>query len=138
MELILSIHKDKIIRNIIKLKFIRFLIVGVFNTSINFSIFSLLLIYFKFVYFIAGAIGFFSGAISGFILNKFWTFKSSVSIKTGLLKYLLVQLLCLVAHISTQIGVTEFVGVPELFSQIFGIFITTFMNFYLINKLVFK
>ena len=98
----------------------------------------LLLIALNLVYFVAGAIGFLSGAVSGFILNRLWTFKSNVPIAAGFLRYFIIQLFCLGAHITTQIGVAELLGVPEILSQLAGITITTFMNFFISRAIVFK
>jgi len=122
----------------IHLEFGKFVIVGILNTAINYGVFVLLLIALNLVYFVAGAIGFLSGAVSGFILNRLWTFKSNVPIAAGFLRYFIIQLFCLGAHITTQIGVAELLGVPEILSQLAGITITTFMNFFISRAIVFK
>ena len=123
-----SIHRE----------FGKFVIVGVLNTTINYGIFVLLFLALNLVYYAAGAIGFLSGAVSGFFLNRLWTFKSKVPIAEGFIKYFIIQLFCLGVHIATQIGVTELLGVPEIFSQLAGIAITTFMNFFISRAVVFK
>ena len=112
--------------------------VGIINTVINYGVYILLFIAYKVIYFVAGAIGFLSGAVSGFFLNRLWTFKSNVPIAAGFLKYFIIQLFCLGAHITTQIGVTEILGVPEIFSQLAGITVTTFMNFFISRAIVFN
>ena len=119
-------------------EFCKFVIVGIVNTIINYGIFILLLRKVDIIYFIAGAIGFLSGSVSGFFLNRFWTFKCNVPIGTGYSKYFIIQLLCLGAHVITQISVTEILGVPELISQLVGITVTTFMNYFLSRKIVFN
>ena len=112
--------------------------VGIINTVINYGVYILLFITYKVFYFVAGAIGFLSGAVSGFFLNRLWTFKSNVPIKAGFLKYFMIQLFCLGAHITTQISVTEIIGVPAIFSQLVGITVTTFLNYFMIRAIVFK
>ena len=123
---------------IMHLEFGKFVIVGIMNTTINYGVFVLLLLALNLVYFVAGAIGFLSGAISGYFLNRVWTFKSNVPIAAGFLKYFIIQLFCLGAHIATQIGVTEILGVPEIFFQLTGITVTTFMNFFISRAIVFN
>ena len=71
-------------------------------------------------------------------LNRLWTFKSNAPIAAGFLKYFIIQLFCLGAHIATQIGVTEILGVPEIFFQLTGITVTTFMNFFISRAIVFN
>jgi len=123
-----SIHRE----------FGKFIIVGILNTTINYGVFVLLFLALNLVYFVAGAVGFLSGAVSGYFLNRVWTFKSKVPIGSGFLKYIIIQLICLGAHITTQIGVTKILGVPEIFSQLAGITVTTFMNFFISRAIVFK
>ena len=122
----------------IHLQFGKFIIVGVINTVINYGVFIVLFLVFNLVYFLAGVIGFLSGGVSGFVLNRLWTFKSKVPFATGFKKYFIIQFFCLGAHIITQISATSIFGVPEIFSQFAGIFVTTFLNFFLIREVVFK
>tara|TARA_Y100000590_G_scaffold470720_1_gene668433 strand:- start:23047 stop:23475 length:429 start_codon:yes stop_codon:yes gene_type:complete len=142
VELILLIKKtnmsNTILNRLLEYEISKFLIVGLLNTGINYFIFYSLLIGLNLIYYISGAIGFLSGAVTGFIFNRLWTFNSNIPVSTGLIKYLFIQLICLMAHVTTQITVTEIIGVPELLSQFIGILVTTFMNFFLIKNLVFK
>jgi len=142
MDLIYILKKNdqtiSFLSKIINQEFGKFIMVGVLNTVINYGVFILLFIAFNLIYFVAGAIGFLSGAVSGFFLNRLWTFKSKVPIAEGFIKYFIIQLFCLGIHIATQIGVTELLGVPEIFSQLAGIAITTFMNFFISRAIVFK
>ena len=72
---------------IINQEFGKFIMVGVLNTVINYGVFILLFIAFNLIYFVAGAIGFLSGSVSGFFLNRLWTFKSKIPIARGFPKY---------------------------------------------------
>lgn len=142
MDLIYKLKKnDQIISffsRIFNQEFGKFIIVGILNTIINYGIFILFFLVFNLIYFVAGTIGFLSGSVSGFFLNRLWTFKSKIPIARGFLKYFFIQLFCLGAHITTQISVTKLLGVPEIFSQLAGIGITTFMNFFISRAIVFK
>ena len=101
-----------ILNTIIKLKFSKFLVVGIINTLINYGIFILLLLKLNFVYFIARAI--------------------------SLYKYFNVQLFSLVAHLTTQIGVTKLFGISEILSQLAGVIVITFINFFISKTIVFN
>jgi len=142
MDLIYILKKNdqtiSFLSKIINQEFGKFIMVGVLNTVINYGVFILLFIAFNLIYFVAGAIGFLSGSVSGFFLNRLWTFKSKIPIARGFLKYLFIQLFCLGAHIITQISVTKILGVPEIYSQLAGIMLTTFLNFFISRAIVFK
>ncbi|MDP4268451.1 MAG: GtrA family protein [Bacteroidota bacterium] len=127
----------KIIKKYVSDKFLRFVIVGSINTILNYGIFFACLKFLLIDYRIAGVFGFLSGAVSGFLLNRKWTFKSNVRLSSGSLKYFLVQLFCLCIHTCTIIVATEIFKVPQVFSQLVGICITTFINYELIRKFVF-
>ena len=119
-------------------EFLRFVVVGIINTACNYGLFLLLLAIINLNYLIAGASGFMCGAITGFILNRKWTFNSNICYKSGMTKYMAIQIFCLGLHILTQMISTNLFSVPEILSQFIGIAITTFVNFFLIRSLIFK
>jgi putative flippase GtrA len=118
-------------------EFLQFVIVGVINTLLNYAVFLLLFKETSVHYLVAGASGFFSGAGLGYILNRAWTFQSKVPALTGAFKYLLVQCVCLGAHLAAQSSVIHLFAVPVVWSQLAGIVVTTFLNFFLSRKWVF-
>lgn len=118
-------------------QFSRFVVVGVINTSFNYLVYLALLDIAHFYYIYCGIAGFLTGAITAFFMNRFWTFKSNVCLKAGLLSYLLVQLFCLLIHVSVQYGVTETLHLKKELSQFPSIVVTTFINFFLVRKIVF-
>ncbi len=126
------------LNKILQFEFSRFVTVGLLNAFINYSTFALFLLVIKLNYIASGALGFMAGGVSGFILNRKWTFKSDVNFRSGIAKYLTIQLFCLALHNLTQFIATTVFLVPEIFSQFSGIFVTTFANFFLIQKLIFK
>ncbi len=67
-------------------QFIKFIIVGVFNTSITLSIIFILSFAFNFDYRISNAAGYLAGFINSFIWNKFWTFRSQGKWKVEFIK----------------------------------------------------
>ena len=142
MDLIYRLNKSNkriyILSKIINKEFAKFIMVGVINTLINYGVFILLFLAFNLIYFVAGAIGFLFGSVSGFFLNRLWTFKSKIPIAKGFLKYFFIQLFCLGAHITTQISATKILGVPEIYSQLAGIMLTTFLNYFISRVIVFN
>ena len=59
---------------------IKFSVVGVFGVFINYCIFLLALLIFEIHYLISGLLGYLFAAAPIFFINRFWTFKSNVSI----------------------------------------------------------
>lgn len=120
-------------------EFLRFILVGIVNTLCNYTSFVLLYTTFNVNYLISGAIGFLIGAYIGFTLNQRWTFKGRLlEKKLQLPRYLYTQLFCLLLHMVTQVSVINLCGISEYMSQLFGIIITTFINFTLIRFWVFQ
>ena len=119
-------------------QFLRFCLVGLLNTAINYGVFLALLSYHIMPVLVAGAIGFSSGALSGFFLNRAWTFAgTSTGTVSGMKGYMLVQVISFAAHTSVQKVALMLGSAPE-FSQLFGIVVSTFVNFTLLKWLVFK
>ena len=84
-----------------------FCIVGLLNIVINYSIFYIFLnLYID--YKVAGILGFLAGGISGFFLNRKFTFESSLSVQKGIALYFMVQIVSLIGHLITQWYVVEF------------------------------
>ena len=114
-----------------------FCIVGLLNNVINYSIFCIFLnLYID--YKVAGILGFLAGGISGFFLNRKFTFKSSLSVQKGIPLYFMVQIVSLIGHFITQWYVVEFLYFDQIYSQFSGIVTSTILNFTLLKLIVFK
>ncbi|HZG71702.1 MAG TPA: GtrA family protein [Chondromyces sp.] len=74
--------------------FIRFLLVGLINTFVGLSIIFLLLNVFGISYWLSTFSGNAIGMLVSFLLNRVFTFKSSVSFTKGAPKFLLVSFVC--------------------------------------------
>ena len=119
-------------------QFVRFCLVGALNTTINFGVYSILLHVAGLWYLLAGAIGFLSGAFSGFFLNRAWTFnRADLPTQATLIRYLAVQLFSLACHTTTQFLVTTQMGVSDTWSQLYGIGVSTIVNFLASRRFVF-
>ena len=122
---------------VFKCKFIRFCSVGVFNTAVNYMVFASTLKLTIAPFYAAGAAGFLAGAITGFFLNRSYSFESSVSFKKGLKVYFFIQLFCLLVHLTVQVSLVLLAEMAIALSQIFGISITTIINYKLVKRYVF-
>ena len=115
---------------------IKFSIVGVFGVFINYCIFLLALVIFEIHYLISGLLGYLFAAIPIFFINRYWTFRSKVSIFKGFPIYLLINLITLSSHSLIQYISKEYMGVPEIYSQACGIFVSVIISFLLVRKLM--
>ena len=121
----------KLFRQIIK-----FSIVGFFGVSINYCIFLIALVFFKIHYLISGLLGYLFAAVPIFFLNRYWTFKSNVSIFKGFPIYIIINLITLSTHSLIQFISKEYFGIPEVYSQACGIFVSVIISFILVRKLM--
>ena len=115
---------------------IKFSVVGVFGVFINYCIFLIALLIFEIHYLISGLLGYLFAAVPIFFINRFWTFKSNVSIFKGFPIYIVINLITLSSHSSIQYISKEHFGVPEVYSQACGIFVSVIISFILVRKLM--
>ena len=73
----------------------KYLIVGLINTSVNYSVYNFLLYKIKVHIYLAASLGFFFGASISYHLNSKYTFKSKNISKKQFLKFILLQILIL-------------------------------------------
>ncbi len=117
---------------------IRFGIVGLVGTGLNYAVFCVLLNFGNIHYILAGAAGFVSAIPPVYLANRKWTFQSNVSSYKGLISYALVCLVGLGVHLFIQWVSVRFFGVKEIFSQLVGIWGSAITNFVLSKFLVFS
>jgi len=119
-------------------QFIKFALIGLESTILNYLVFLILFYFLSVHYLIAGGSGFIAGVFLGFIFNKLYTFESSQKSSTTLPGYLLVYLFSLIFTIIALKLLVDFVGIDPLISNVFVICITTLINFFGTKILVFK
>ena len=115
---------------------IRFSIIGFCGVLINYGIFILALVVFKIHYLISGVMGYLIGGIPIYLLHRYWTFKSDVSIFKGFPIYVVINLFSLSSHSSIQYVSKEYFNVPEIYSQAYGISVSVIISFILVRKLM--
>ena len=118
--------------------FFRFCVVGGFGSLINYLTFLFFLFQLGLEYRIAGAIGFIVPIPIVFFINRSWSFQSDAKTITALPVYVLTNLTALGGHSATQSCSHEWFGVPQVYSQILGIAVSTAINYFLARKVVFR
>lgn len=124
-------------REIIK-QFLRFCLIGLESTILNY-LFFIILLYFLFVnYTISFIIGFVAGTLFGFVFNKIWAFESEKSPYREIGPYFLVYLFSLIIGILLIRFLVNQVGIAPVLANIPVLFITTIINFFGTKFLAFK
>ncbi|MCB1140961.1 MAG: GtrA family protein [Leptospiraceae bacterium] len=124
----------------LRIKIIKFLIVGGIGTAINYGFFLVLFRYFHFHYLFASVSGYLFGLAIAYLFNKHWTYsnESASSDSVFIHKYLMVYLSSLlISTLSLKLMVESF-GMNELIANVFAISLATVLNFLGTNFLVFK
>ena len=114
-------------------QFVKFGIVGVSNTLLFFSIYTVLLKVFGVWYLAASAIGFTIGAINGFLLNRRWTFRGHVGDALTPVRWGVVQGCGLGLNEGLLYLFVDGATLDKLLSQAFATVIVTVITF-LVNR----
>lgn len=85
-----------------KFRIARFAIVGIFSTLVDLGIYAISLALLPGNYWEAKAIGFLAGTLTGFFINRNWTFQHGGSITKSILKYLGLYLATLALNVTTN------------------------------------
>lgn len=119
-------------------QFIKFCLIGLESTVLNYLVFLILFYYFSINYLFSAGAGFVSGVFVGFIFNKLYTFRSKDSTSKTIPLYFLVYLFSLVVTILGLKFLVESLGIKPLIGTAILIVITTIINFFGTKVLVFK
>jgi putative flippase GtrA len=113
-------------------QFIKFGIVGVGNTLVDFLVYFLLTRYFDFYYLVANAVSFIMAATLSFTLNKFWTFRDRRRhvIKGQYAKFIVVSTIGAILAEGTLFIFVHFFGVHDLLAKLLVVTIVVFWNFF--------
>ena len=122
-----------------KNQFLKFIIVGLFSTIINYCLFYLLLNFVNINYLVSSSCGFIAGVFGGFYLNKNWTYndKNNKS-KTLLWKYFSLYLTSLLISLIFLKITVDYIGLNPEIANLLAIGITTCINFIGTKFMVFK
>ena len=113
----------------IKAQLSKFIIIGLLSTLLNYSIFYVLYILTPLNYLLASCLGFISGVLFGYSLNKDWTFSVEDNRSDYFFKYLGIYLFSLITGISLLNFTVEIAKIkPEIANAIIIIY-TSCVNF---------
>jgi len=117
-------------------RFIKFSIIGLISTIINYSIF-LLFISFNIFYVFSSIVGYVIGLLFGYYFNKKWTFSNKIFAgKSYIVKYTFCQILGLISQQIVLIGFVEILLIDPIFSNIISIGFAAIVSFLLIENFV--
>ena len=124
-------------------QFIKFSLVGLVNTLIDFIIYfalTRLITWFADYYLVANAIAFAVAATNSFYLNKYWTFQSKDKrqITFQYFKFLLVSIFTLILVEAFLYLFVNYLGMFDLYAKVLVIIISLISNFFLNKLIVFK
>lgn len=108
-----------------KKQVVKFGIVGVTSSLIDFAVYSLVFYVFGVIPSISKATGFISGSIFGFIMNRKWTFRSDKSVKTSIFPYVLLYLTSLSLNVGINSGLLFLMGKDNPLSVISAFVVAT-------------
>jgi len=113
-------------------QFIKFGIVGVGNTTVDFLVYILLTRYLGLFYLIANAISFIIAATLSFTINKFWTFRDGRRhvIKGQYAKFLLVSTIGAFLAEGTLFLFVHYLSIHDLFAKLLVVGVIVFWNFF--------
>lgn len=127
-----------ILRRDVSKQFLKFCLIGLESTILNYLVFLVLFVFLGVHYLIAGGLGFISGTIPGYVFNKIYSFESDRRNIIAFPIYLGVYAFSLVFTIVSLKLLVDFVGINPLISNLITIAITTIINFFGIKILAFQ
>lgn len=120
----------KYVRTGIK-EFFKFSIVGFFGTVINLAILYFLTEFAGVYYLLSAFFAFLIAVINNFFLNKIWTFKEKINYKPirKFGQFLFISIIALLVNLAFLYVFTDLFGIYYMFSQLFAIVLSLFVNF---------
>lgn len=112
------------------LQFVKFALVGIFNTGIHYGIFLVLFHLLGIHYLISSAVGYCCGLVNSFIWNKLWTFQTTSSLNsTELIRFGLVNIASLLVNLGSLKCFVAYASMSPEFAQFLAIGLSMTVNF---------
>jgi putative flippase GtrA len=108
--------------------FLKFILVGVSNTLLNFLVFFITFRLLNIFYILSSVISFIFAFTNSYFWNKTWTFKK-ISNQYQLPKFFIVNILSLLINVIILFLAVEILNIHPLIGQIFGISSSLSINF---------
>lgn len=122
----------------IKEQFMKFIVIGIISTILNYSLFYILYIFISLHYVIAASLGFILGVFAGYKFNKSWTFGVNKKNNFFVHKYFIVYVSSLLTGLSFLFLLVEHFNFIAEIANFFMIGFTTSLNFIGTKYWVFK
>ena len=122
----------------IKKQFLKFIVVGFFSTTVNYSFFYLLYEFLGIYYLTAAATGFIGGVLAGYGFNKKWTFGIKETTQNYVYKYYIIYVVSLILSMFVLEFLVSQIGLTPEIANLLTIGFTTITNFIGIKAWVFK
>jgi putative flippase GtrA len=117
----------------------KFGIVGILSTVFNYGVFAFLYKIVRFHYILSSIIGYASGLLLGYQLNKNWTFIAQVDkSKSYIVGYITVYAVSLVSSQAFLLFLVEILLINPMYANVLAIVLSTVMNFLGTNFFVFQ
>ena len=112
-------------------QFVKFVLVGLMTTALNFTIYGVLLLIFGVHYLPAAAIAFIIATVNSYTFNRTWTFRSGAHRHARLLKFSAVQLFGLIINLVVLAILVENLGFEDhkLLAQVISNAFVVLSNF---------
>ena len=125
--------------NITVKQFIKFSVVGLSNTILDFSIYIILTREFYIHFLVANAIAFIVAVSWSYLANKWWTFRDkSTSTKSQYSKFIVISLIGLGINEGILSLLVIYVGLWDLLAKLGAVVIVVFWNFWANRTWTFK
>ena len=118
--------------------FIKFCMVGAGSTILSYTVFYVLYSKCAVYYLLSSVIGYVSGLIFGYFLNKLWTFNVKKNSILLAVKYVSIYMFSLGLSMLLLYVLVEYAKINPLLSNVFVIMVSTFTNFFGVKLFVFK
>ena len=130
---------------------VRFLIIGLLNTAIDFIVLNILVLIFEpggntFLFILFKSISFIFAVINSYYFNKYWVFRSCISTKSNFITFLTISVIGFLLNVAAASivfvmltsAVTDHVRLVANFGAIMGTFAVLLWNFIGYKFFVFK
>lgn len=133
-----KILTKSLIKDISFIKIIKYLLVGGSSAIIEFLIYLACLKIIGLYYLFSNIIAIFCVLFYGFFMQKYWTFKNREKINKQFIKFTILVIAIFFINNFLIWFFVEIAKINLIFSKIFQLFISTFINFMVQNFIVFK
>jgi len=134
IEKIKNLSKQEICK-----QFVRFCLVGIINTVVDFSVYLFFSRVIGLYFLLANILAILAAMTVSFILNKYWTFANlEKKIKTQYLKFALVNLVYFFLNNSIVLCLVDYLNLYDLWAKVIAIIIGLFWNFFANRYWTFK